>query len=101
MIYVVITFAFAVIVCLFLYTIKLEINIMATLQELKDAIAAVNSTIAAEKAEVQAKLAALLVEIQTLKDQIASGGLVSQADLDALTASVTAIDAGVKDISEA
>ncbi len=74
---------------------------MATLQELKDAIAAVNSTIAAEKAEVQAKLAALLVEIQTLKDQIASGGLVSQADLDALTASVTAIDAGVKDISEA
>lgn len=75
-------------------------HIMATLQELKDAIASVKVDIAAEKAEVQSKLADLLQQIKELKDQIAAGTLVTQADLDALIVSVSEIDAGVKDISE-
>lgn len=73
---------------------------MSTFQELKDAIASVKADIVAEKKEVQDKLAALAKDIKDLKDQIAAGGLVSQADLDDLTKSVTEIDAGVKDISE-
>lgn len=73
---------------------------MATLQELKDAIASVKADIVSEKNEVQALLGALKTQIQDLKDQITAGGLVSQADLDALSASVSEIDAGVKDISE-
>ena len=73
---------------------------MTTLQELQAAVAQLGTDVAAEKAEVQGLLTDLKVQIQTLQDQIANGGVISQADLDALFQSVTAIDAGVKDISE-
>lgn len=75
-------------------------HIMATLQELKDAIAQVSTDIAAEKAEVQALLKDLRDKVAALEAQIAQGGVISQADLDALKASIDAIDVGVKDISE-
>ena len=55
--------------------------IMATLAEVKQAVAD-------EKAEVLAKLTALGEEIQALKDQIAAGSPVTAADLDELVASV-------------
>lgn len=57
---------------------------MATLQEVKDAVAA-------EAAEVTAKVNELLAEIQRLNDLIAAGGGVTAGDLDALKASVEAI----------
>jgi TRAP-type mannitol/chloroaromatic compound transport system substrate-binding protein len=59
-------------------------QIMATLQEVKDAVAA-------EAAEVTAKVNELMAEIQALKDQIANGTNVTPEDLDALLASVNAI----------
>lgn len=49
-------------------------SLMATVQELKDAVAV-------EKAEVQAKLAELATEVQALKDVIAAGGNVTEAQL--------------------
>ena len=66
-----------------LLLIKDEI-IMATLQEVKDAVAS-------EAAEVTAKVNELLVEIQRLNDLIAAGGSVTAADLDELKAAVEAI----------
>jgi flagellar hook-associated protein FlgK len=59
-------------------------QIMATLQEVQDAVAA-------EAAEVTAKVNELTAEIQRLNDLIAAGGAVTAADLDALKASVEAI----------
>jgi flagellar hook-associated protein FlgK len=59
-------------------------QIMATLQEVQDAVAA-------EAAEVTAKVNELMAEIQALKDQIANGTGVTPEDLDALLASVNAI----------
>ncbi len=73
---------------------------MSTLQDIKDAIVVLNTDIAAEKVEVQAKLADLTTKIQTLTDALASGSVVTKADLDDLSASVATIDARVKDISE-
>lgn len=60
---------------------KLRRLIMATKQEVLEAIAA-------EKAEVGAKLTDLAVQIQTLKDQIAGGSPVTPADLDDIVSAV-------------
>ena len=57
---------------------------MATLQEVKDAIAE-------EKTQVLNKLTELNTEIQALKDQIAAGSPVTVADLDDLKAAVNDI----------
>lgn len=56
-------------------------TIMATLQDVKDAIAA-------EKAEITSKLADLDKQIQDLKDQIANGSPVTAADLDEIVSNV-------------
>ena len=56
---------------------NLKEHIMATVQALVDAIAA-------EKAEVTDKLDALADEIQALKDQIAQGGTITEAQLDSV-----------------
>ncbi len=53
----------------------MEIRIMATIQDLKD-------TIDAEKLQVSARLTTLAAEIQALKDQIAAGGTITEAQLD-------------------
>jgi len=58
--------------------------IMATKQEVLDAVAA-------EAAEVAAKVNELMAEIQRLNDLIAAGGAVTAADLDELKAAVEAI----------
>lgn len=77
-----------------------EAKIMASIQEVKDAIAQVATDIAAEKAEVQAKIGEMAARIQALIDQIAAGTAATPTDLDALIAALTGIDASVKDISE-
>jgi chromosome segregation ATPase len=74
--------------------------IMATLAELQAKIESINTTIDAERAEVQALLAGLRAQIQDLQNQIGAGQLVSQAQLDALAASADAIVARVQAISE-
>ena len=81
--------------------------IMETLQTIKEKLVALGQAVVDEKTEVQGKLGTLTtqiaelgVEIQTLKDQIAAGALVTQADLDALGLSVDEISLGVKDVSE-
>lgn len=74
--------------------------IMATLQDLQQKLAELGQTIVAEKAEVQGALTDLKAQIATLQGQIASGTLVTAADLDNLVAAVDAIVVGVKDISE-
>lgn len=59
----------------------METKIMATLQQLKDAIAS-------EAAEVKARVDALESEVKALKDQIANGGTVTEAQLDEVLTSV-------------
>jgi len=78
---------------------KLGAKIMATLQDLKDKVALLTTTIADEKAEVTAKLAELSTQIQALKDQLAAGTLVTQADLDGLAAQVDALTIAAEDIT--
>jgi predicted nucleic acid-binding Zn-ribbon protein len=75
-------------------------TIMATVQELKDAITQLATDIAAEKAEVQALLDALKAQVKALQDQIAQGGTITTADLDPVLAAITGLQTGVKDISE-
>ena len=61
--------------------VEMENRIMATLQELKDAVAA-------EAAEVKARVDALQAEVQALKDQLAAGGTVTEAQLDEVLAGI-------------
>lgn len=63
---------------------KLGRLIMATKQEVLDAIAA-------EKAEVVQSITDLNAQIQALKDQIESGSPVTSADLDEIAAAVNDI----------
>jgi flagellar hook-associated protein FlgK len=56
-------------------------TIMATLQQVRDAVAA-------EGQEVANRLNELATEIQSLKDQIANGNPVTEADLDTLLTDV-------------
>jgi hypothetical protein len=74
--------------------------ILATLQELQAKLDDINAAIVSERAEVQALLSDLRTQIQVLQDQINSGQLVTQEQLDALAASADAIVARVRDISE-
>ena len=57
------------------------VNIMANVQQVQDAIAA-------EKAQVSEKLAALAAEMQALRDQIAGGAAATPAQLDELIVAV-------------
>jgi X-X-X-Leu-X-X-Gly heptad repeat protein len=69
-------------------TIRQE-KIVATVQELKDALAA----LAAGVDELEAGL-------KDLKAQVAAGGTASQADLDDLAAKAAEISADIKDTSD-
>ena len=80
--------------------------IMATLQELKDKMVELGAAINAEKvkgdidkAATEATLVGLKADIQALKDQLATGVLVTQADLDTLFASVGDLITGVHGIN--
>lgn len=58
--------------------------IMATVQQLKDAVAA-------EAAEVKARIDSLEAEVKALKDQIAAGGTITEAQLDDVLTSIQGI----------
>lgn len=73
---------------------------MATLDELTAKLEDINVAIGEERAEVQGLLSGLRDQIQVLQDQIGSGQLVTQEQLDGLAASADAIVARVRDISE-
>ena len=73
---------------------------MATLDELTAKLEDINVAIGEERAEVQGLLGGLRDQIQVLQDQIGSGQLVTQEQLDGLAASADAIVARVRDISE-
>ena len=62
---------------------KLE-KIMATVQDVKDAVAT-------EAAEVKARIDALAAEVQALKDQIAAGTAATPEQLDEILLSVQGI----------
>lgn len=72
---------------------------MATLQEVKDALAQAATDATAEKLEVAAAIQALSDQIAALQKQIADGTAATPADLDTLLASIASIDAQVKDIT--
>ena len=68
-----------------LYFLTIKVNRMATKQEVLDAIAA-------ERAEVKARVDELLVMVQTLTDQITAGaGAPTAADMDEIKLAVQGI----------
>ena len=69
--------------------LKHQETFMATVQELRDALAAVAAGV--DKLEAG---------IKDLKAQVAAGGVVSQADLDELAASAAAVVADIADTSD-
>lgn len=58
---------------------------MATIEE---AVQAVKDTAALEKAQVEGRLSELAAEIQALRDQIANGGVVTDAQMAELKSAV-------------
>lgn len=66
-------------------------SIMATLQEVVDAVDQDKAAVEAAAARVTADLQALRDQVTALQDQINAGGAVSAADLDAVVASVDAV----------
>lgn len=73
---------------------------MATFAEVNAKMAEINQAITDERNEVQALLEAMRQQIQALQDQIASGVLVDQGQVDSLAATADSILARVKAISE-
>lgn len=87
-------------------SINQGVLIMEALKMLQDAVAKLAADAAAEKVETDANVAESQVAISALTDnvaalqaQLANGTQVTAADLQTLTASVTAIDAAVTAIS--
>lgn len=74
---------------------KLEI-IMAKLEDLQAKLDEQSTAIAEMKARVTEDVTALQTEIQSLKDQLASGGLVTSEQFDALIAKAQATIDAVK-----
>jgi uncharacterized protein YceH (UPF0502 family) len=68
-------------------------KLMATLQEIVDAVAQDDAAVQAAATRVLADLAALSAQVQTLSDQIAAGAGVTAADLDAVKAGIDAVTA--------
>jgi cob(I)alamin adenosyltransferase len=84
---------------------QLKETMMATKQEMLDAIAKLATDVVAEKqqvADAQAGLSVQISELQAqvveLQAQVASGGVLTAADLDQVLASIQDIDAGVQAI---
>ena len=67
---------------------------MATLSEIQGHLADLGGTVH----NINLGLETVRVEIQALKDQIAAGGVITQAELDSLDASVQATQAEAQDI---
>lgn len=66
---------------------------MATLAEVQQALADLQASVDANQAKVIAR-------IQELKDQIAAGGTITEADLDGLMTTVKAIQSDVDTTDE-
>jgi hypothetical protein len=73
-------------------------KVMATLQEVQDAIAKLQADTVAEAQEVSAALATLTTQITDLQTQVATGTVVSAADLDVLLQQIQGADALVQAI---
>ncbi len=80
---------------------KLQGELMATLQDVKNEIDNLKTAIDKEKGEVSAALQVLKDQIAALQAQIASGSGVTSADLDGLVASVKDAEGKVDAISGA
>lgn len=79
--------------------VHMEHRIMASLQDVKDALIQAATDATAEKAEVAAALGALTDQIVVLQGQISGGAGVSSADLDDLKSMVEGVDEQVKNIT--
>lgn len=71
---------------------------MATLQQVVDAVAALQATTEEEQLEVAAAMDGLRAQITALQEQIAAGANVTPADLDALIVSLDAASSAVETI---
>ena len=72
--------------------IKQEIKKMPSINDVKDVVAAAAAQVTTAVTDAVTKeTGEVVAQIQALKDQIAQGGTISQADLDALVASVQGI----------
>lgn len=72
---------------------------MATLADVKAALAQAAADATAEKAEVATAIKTLSDQIVALQAQIAAGTAVTAADLDDLVTQINGIDTAVKDIT--
>lgn len=73
-----------------------EIRKMPSIQEVKDAVAeAAQQVTTAIQAAITTETTEIAAQIQALKDQVAAGGTISQADLDGILAPVQGIGAAV------
>lgn len=78
---------------------KIE-DVMATIQEVEAKLVEAQAEIIAEREQIQGILNAMRDQIQALQDQLNSGQLVTQAQIDGLSALADAIVASVPNISE-
>ena len=76
-------------------------TIMATLADIQAALAQAATDATAEKQVVSDALKALVDKVAALQNQIDSGSVVTSADLDAVLASITGLDAQVKGLIDA
>lgn len=75
-------------------------RIMATIEEVQTKLGEIEAAVAEERTEVQGLLEGLRTQIQALQDQVASGQLVAQEQIDGLAATADSIISRVRDISE-
>jgi septal ring factor EnvC (AmiA/AmiB activator) len=80
-------------------------QIMATLQETTDALNALQATVDAERQQVATfeatlttQIGALTTQVADLQAQIAAGGVVTAADLDAVVGQIAGISTSVQSI---
>lgn len=76
--------------------IKQNKNIMATIQELKEKVTELQSTVDTEQQEVANALSALQTEVQRLTDIIATGSGATQEELQSVVDNITTIIQDVK-----
>lgn len=76
-------------------------KIMADINDLRAALSGITGDIATlvqSSKEVNDAIDAVLVKLQELKDQIANGGVITQADLDAVVSEAQAADTAGEDV---
>lgn len=76
------------------------VRLMATIEEVQTKLGEIEAAVAEERTEVQGLLEGLRTQIQALQDQLASGQLVTQEQIDGLAATADSIVSRVRDISE-